>query len=99
MHDTVIRGGTVVDGTGAPAFVADIAIDNGHITIVGAVPDKGRTEIDASGLHVTPGFVDVVVVGLVVGLVVADVVVRGGDWSDPVVFGATVSGVRPVSAP
>lgn len=59
MHDTVIRGGTVVDGTGAPAFVADIAIDNGHITIVGEVPGKGRTEIDASGLHVTPGFVDV----------------------------------------
>ncbi|TPE60114.1 D-aminoacylase [Sandaracinobacter neustonicus] len=59
MHDTVIRGGTVVDGTGAPAFIADIAIDDGHITAVGDVPGKGRTEIDASGLHVAPGFVDV----------------------------------------
>jgi N-acyl-D-aspartate/D-glutamate deacylase len=59
MHDLVIRGGTVVDGTGAPARVADIAIDNGTITTVGSVAAKGRREIDASGLIVTPGWVDI----------------------------------------
>ncbi len=59
MHDMVIRGGTIVDGTGAPAFVGDIAIDGGHISAIGAISAKGREEIDAAGLHVTPGFVDI----------------------------------------
>ncbi|MFM7027788.1 MAG: N-acyl-D-amino-acid deacylase family protein [Chakrabartia sp.] len=59
MHDLVIRGGTVVDGTGSKAFQADIAIDNGLITAVGTVDAKGREEIDATGKIVTPGFVDV----------------------------------------
>ena len=58
MHDLVIRGGMVLDGTGAEAFVADIAIDGGLITRVGAVPGQGAEEIDASGCIVTPGFVD-----------------------------------------
>ncbi|MCB2046923.1 MAG: amidohydrolase family protein [Novosphingobium sp.] len=58
MHDLVIRGGTVVDGTGAAPFVADIAIDGETITKVGTVAEQGREEIDASGRLVTPGFVD-----------------------------------------
>lgn len=59
MHDFVIRGGTVVDGTGAPSAVADVAIDGGRISAVGRVSDAGRETLDARGLLVTPGFVDV----------------------------------------
>ena len=59
MHDLVIRGGRVVDGTGAPARIADVAIDGGIITQVGEVSGTGRREIDAQGLLVTPGFVDI----------------------------------------
>jgi len=59
MHDLVIRNGTIVDGTGAPAFVGDVAIDGGLVTHVGTVTDQGREEIDATGRLVTPGFVDV----------------------------------------
>ena len=59
MHDMVIRGGTIVDGTGGAPFNADIAIDGGLIAKVGSVGDKGREEIDATGLIVTPGFVDI----------------------------------------
>jgi len=59
MHDLVIRGGTVVDGTGAARRVADIAVDAATITKVGPGIKAGRREIDATGLLVTPGFVDV----------------------------------------
>ncbi len=59
MHDLIIRGGRIVDGTGAPAFTGDIAIDAGRITAVGTITAKGREEIDAAGLTVTPGFVDI----------------------------------------
>lgn len=59
MHDLVIRGGLVVDGTGAPGRIADVAVDDGKISAVGKVPAQGRREIDASGLLVTPGFVDI----------------------------------------
>src|SRR5258705_1688237 len=55
----VIRGGTVVDGTGAPARTADVAITNGVITEVGRVDDPTARTIDADGLLVTPGFVDI----------------------------------------
>ena len=58
-HDLVIRGGTIVDGTGSTPFQGDIAIDNGLITAVGTVDSPGREEIDATGKIVTPGFVDV----------------------------------------
>ena len=58
-HDLVIRGGTVVDGTGAPARQADVAIDGDRITEVGEVDAAGAGQvIDAEGRHVTPGFVD-----------------------------------------
>lgn len=59
MHDLVIRGGTVVDGTGAPRFVADVAVDGGVITVIGNINAAGREEIDATGYVVTPGFVDI----------------------------------------
>jgi N-acyl-D-aspartate/D-glutamate deacylase len=58
-HDLVIRNGNVVDGTGADARTADIAIDDGIITAVGVVEGSGTTEIDAQGALVTPGWVDV----------------------------------------
>ncbi len=59
MHDLVIRGGTIVDGTGSTPFVADVAIDGDRVTLVGEVKAQGREEIDATGKIVTPGFVDV----------------------------------------
>lgn len=59
MHDLVIRGGLVVDGTGAKGRTADIAIDNGLVTEVGKITAKGTREIDATGLVVTPGWVDI----------------------------------------
>jgi N-acyl-D-amino-acid deacylase len=59
MHDLVIRGGTVVDGTGAPARQADIAVDGDRVTGVGSDIGAGKREIDATGLLVTPGWVDV----------------------------------------
>ncbi|MES2342843.1 MAG: amidohydrolase family protein [Pseudomonadota bacterium] len=59
MHDLVIRNGRVVDGAETPAFTADIAIDNGRITAIGKITQAGRREIDAAGLIVTPGWVDI----------------------------------------
>jgi N-acyl-D-amino-acid deacylase len=59
MFDLVIRGGTVVDGTGGAPFVADVAVDGDRIVAVGENLGAGRDEIDASGKIVTPGFVDV----------------------------------------
>ncbi|HTO71355.1 MAG TPA: amidohydrolase family protein [Myxococcota bacterium] len=58
-HDLVIRGGTVVDGTGAPARTADVAVSDGRITDVGRVAGAAQRELDADGLLVTPGFVDI----------------------------------------
>jgi N-acyl-D-aspartate/D-glutamate deacylase len=55
----VIRGGTVIDGTGAPGVPADVAIAGGRIAQVGQVNGSGAEEIDASGRIVTPGFVDI----------------------------------------
>ncbi len=59
MHDLVIRNGKIVDGTGKPSFIGDIAIDGGKITSVGPKAGAARPEIDATGLLVTPGFVDI----------------------------------------
>ncbi|HEX7389395.1 MAG TPA: amidohydrolase family protein [Acidiphilium sp.] len=55
----VIRGGTVVDGTGAPPFEADVGITGNRIAEVGKISGRAPNEIDARGLLVTPGFVDV----------------------------------------
>jgi len=58
MLDVVIRGGQVVDGTGAPARVADIGIRDGRIVAIGEVTEDAASTVDASGLVVAPGFVD-----------------------------------------
>jgi N-acyl-D-aspartate/D-glutamate deacylase len=57
--DVVIRAGTVVDGTGAPARTADVAINGDRIVEIGRVAGHGRREIDADGAVVAPGFVDI----------------------------------------
>ena len=59
MHDLVIRNGTIIDGTGASRFAGDLAIDGGKIAGVGGKAGAGRREIDASGLLVAPGWVDI----------------------------------------
>ncbi len=58
-HDLVIRGGTVVDGTGAPPRTGDVAVDDGRIVAVGRVEETGSLEIDVDGAVVLPGFVDI----------------------------------------
>ncbi|HTU38679.1 MAG TPA: amidohydrolase family protein [Acidimicrobiales bacterium] len=58
-HDLVIRGGVVADGLGGDPFEADVAVSGGTITAVGTVAGRGHEEIDAAGLLVTPGFVDI----------------------------------------
>ncbi len=57
--DLVIRGGSVIDGTGSPAFTADIAVEDDRIVEIGKVDSRGKKEIDADGQIVTPGFVDI----------------------------------------
>ena len=59
MHDTVIRGGNIVDGSGKPGYTGDIALQDGKIAQVGGKAGPGKREIDAKGLLVTPGWVDV----------------------------------------
>jgi N-acyl-D-amino-acid deacylase len=59
MHDLVIRGGTLVDGSGNVEFVADLAIDGDVIVAIGEKLPPGKDEIDASGKIVIPGFVDI----------------------------------------
>ena len=59
MHDLLIRGATVVDGSGGPRFTADVAIDGDRIADVGRITGPARREIDADGLLLTPGWVDI----------------------------------------
>lgn len=58
-HDLVIRSGTIVDGTGAERFVGDVAITDGRISAVGEVHGTAARELDATGMLVTPGWVDI----------------------------------------
>jgi len=58
MFDYIIRGGLVIDGTGMPGVVADVAITNGRITAIGSVEGEAKQEFDATGLMVVPGIVD-----------------------------------------
>lgn len=58
-YDTIIRGAMVVDGTGSPGFLADIALEDGMIARIGDISGaRGRDEIVADGLTITPGFID-----------------------------------------
>ena len=57
-YDIVIRGGTIVDGTGDPGYEADLAITGGSIAAVGHISGSGKEEFDARGKLVTPGFID-----------------------------------------
>ncbi|SFR89815.1 N-acyl-D-amino-acid deacylase family protein [Sphingomonas jatrophae] len=58
-YDLVLRGGTIVDGSGGEPYVGDVAVAGGRIAAVGTVEGQGAREIDASGRIVTPGFVDI----------------------------------------
>ncbi|MEU2270284.1 D-aminoacylase [Streptomyces olindensis] len=58
MLDHVIKGATVVDGTGAPAYTADVGISDGRVAVIGRVTEGAHTSEDATGLVLTPGFVD-----------------------------------------
>ena len=57
-YDVVIRNGTIVDGLGGEPYVGDVAVSGGVIGAMGSVDDEGAREIEATGLLVTPGFVD-----------------------------------------
>ena len=58
-YDTVIHHGRVVDGSGNPAFFADVALKDGRIAAIGRIAGEAKTEIEAAGLIVAPGFIDV----------------------------------------
>jgi N-acyl-D-amino-acid deacylase len=58
-YDLVIRGGTVYDGAGGPGLVADVGIRGDHIAAVGTIAERGGSELDATGMAVSPGFIDV----------------------------------------
>ena len=60
MYEIIIRNGNVIDGTGKPAFRADIAIDGGRIMAIGDLSAyRGKDEYDADGKYVVPGFIDI----------------------------------------
>ncbi len=59
MHDLIIRGGTIADGSGGPLRHGDVAVDGALVTEVGEVEGGARRELDAEGLLVTPGWVDI----------------------------------------
>jgi N-acyl-D-aspartate/D-glutamate deacylase len=58
-YDLVVRGGTVVDGSGGARYRADVGVADGRIRRIGRIHERGRREIDAEGLVVSPGFIDV----------------------------------------
>ena len=59
MHDLIIRGGTIADGSGQPTRTGDVAIDGSIVTAVGEVEGPARRVMDAEGMLVTPGWVDI----------------------------------------
>tara|TARA_R110002072_G_scaffold1780_9_gene14777 strand:+ start:64662 stop:66380 length:1719 start_codon:yes stop_codon:yes gene_type:complete len=59
MYDLIIKNGTVIDGTGADRFIADVAIKDGKVAKIGTITDSATKEIDAQGKLVTPGWVDI----------------------------------------
>jgi len=59
QYDLVIRGGRVVDGTRMPSYIGDVAVKDGRIACIGSISGKGKEEIDAEGLIVAPGYIDI----------------------------------------
>ena len=59
MHDLLIKGGTLVDGTGDAPRTADVAVSDGVVSEVGKISRNAKRVLDADGLLVTPGFVDI----------------------------------------
>ena len=58
--DLVVRSGTILDGTGGPVWQGDLGVVGDTITAIGSIaPERGRAVLDASGLHVSPGFIDI----------------------------------------
>ncbi|HEY7819633.1 MAG TPA: D-aminoacylase, partial [Vicinamibacteria bacterium] len=57
-YDVVLRSGTIFDGSGRPPFEGDIALAGDRIAAIGRLAGKGATEIDATGLYIAPGFID-----------------------------------------
>ena len=55
---TVIKNGTIVDGSGLPAFTADLAVNDGRVVKIGRIAGDARETLDATGKVVTPGFID-----------------------------------------
>ena len=58
MFDLLIKNGTIINGTGSPSFYGDIGIKDGKIARIGKGLEEAKTVIDATGLTVTPGFID-----------------------------------------
>ena len=59
MLDLLLRGASIVDGSGAPAFPADVGVRDGRIVAVGKSDEPAQETLDVSGLHLMPGIVDV----------------------------------------
>ena len=57
-YDLVVANGTVIDGSGAPRYVADVAVKDDRIAAIGRIPDRARRTVDAEGHVASPGFVD-----------------------------------------
>src|SRR4051812_4919470 len=59
-YDTILRHGTVIDGSGGPRYRADVGVHNGHIARIGDLStERGVVEIDVTGLYVAPGFINI----------------------------------------
>src|SRR5258708_39678737 len=99
MHDIVIRGGNIVDGTGAPARAGDVAIDGDRIAQVGGKAGPGRREVKADGRIVTPGWVDVHTP--YDGQATWDPVPTTSSWpgATTIVFGTCGFGISPLPLP
>ena len=57
-YDLVVANGTVIDGSGAPRYVADVGVKDGRIAAIGRIRERARRTVDAEGHVVSPGFVD-----------------------------------------
>ena len=58
MYEVIIRNGLIYDGLGSNPYIADIAISDGMILAIGKIEEEALNNIDASGLSVSPGFID-----------------------------------------